>query len=318
MPKVSVILPAWNASITIARVLGAILAQDEPDFEIIVCDDGSSDGTADTCREFAEQDARIRLVTCGHAGVSAARNAGMDRACGAFVAFCDADDVPHPDWLSSMLALVEGVDLAACGYDAVDCVGRRQYGTEPLVPAEPQTRSAHEFTCDLFSNSLMYQGYVWNKLFRRELIERDEPLRFRTGITQNEDRLFVYEYLKRCDLVAVEGTARYSYFLSAPHGYKSSNVTELLAFHEMERDLAFRALSGEPVDDALFFLGKDVFRACVELLWAAHEAESLDTLRLKEHIDGLSGYRHCFANYPAEFQEKLAWALGETEATFGD
>lgn len=312
MPRVSVILPVYNASSTVGRAIKAVLAQDMPDFELIVCDDGSADDTFGVCRELLSDEYRAHLVMRGHGGVSTARNAGLRAASGEYVAFVDADDVPAPDWLSSLLELVDGADLAACGYSVLDQNGSVMYDTLQRVPAERVTLSADEFTSDLFSNRLMYQGYVWNKLFRRDLLEADEPVRFKRGIAFNEDRLFVYRYLGRCKTVAVSGTPCYAYCTTEPRtGYASSHATEISAFDEMAMDLIERIKDDEHLTEALYYLGKDTFRAVVELFLAAREEGDPDVLWLSERLADLKNYRKDFGDYPAEWREMMEHALAE-------
>lgn len=311
MPRVSVILPVYNAAQTVERALEALLAQDMPDFELIVCDDGSTDGSFEVCRAMLEDDYRAHLIMRGHGGVSSARNAGLRDAQSDFVAFVDADDVPAVDWLSSLLALVEGADLAVCGYEVLGADGAVAYDTTLRLDADRLDVSADEFTVALFSNRLMYQGYVWNKLFRRELIGAGErPVRFRRGIAYNEDRLFVYEYLKRCRTVAVSGRPCYAYRATAPRdGYRAAHATEISAFDEMAMDLIERIKDDEHLTDALHYLGKDTFRAVVELFCAAREDGNPDALWLGERLADLRGYRGEFADYPAEWREMMERAI---------
>lgn len=312
MPRVSVILPVYNAATVVGRAVEAVLAQDVDDFEFIVCDDGSTDGTFEVCRNLLSDEWRAHLVMRGHGGVSTARNAGLRSASGEYVAFVDADDVPAPNWLSSMLELIDGADLAACGYEVLGPDGSVEYDTLRRIPAGPMAISASEFTCDLFSNRLMYQGYVWNKLFRRDLLEKDEPVRFRRGVAFNEDRLFVYQYLKRCETVRVAGIPCYAYRASVPRtGYAPSHATEISAFDIMAMDLIERIKDDEHLTDALHYLGKDTFRAVVELYLAAREEGDPDALWLGERLDDLKSYRREFGDYPAEWRDKMKRALDE-------
>ncbi|MDE5750463.1 MAG: glycosyltransferase, partial [Duncaniella sp.] len=95
-PQVSIIVPAYNAAPYIGECLASIAAQTWRDFEVIVVDDGSTDGTADMTGEFCSHDPRFILVRAPHGGVSAARNLGIERARGEWIGFADADDCLHP------------------------------------------------------------------------------------------------------------------------------------------------------------------------------------------------------------------------------
>ena len=104
-PPVSVVIPAFNAESVIGETLGSVRAQTFRDFEVIVVDDGSRDGTADIVRRFCEKDPRFCLLEQGNRGTSAARNAGLERARGEFIAFLDHDDVWFPEKLARQVEL---------------------------------------------------------------------------------------------------------------------------------------------------------------------------------------------------------------------
>ena len=103
-PAISIIIPAFNRAYCLAATLNSVLAQTFTDFEIIVVDDGSTDGTAELARGFGE---RVRVVTQKNRGVSAARNAGIRLARGRWVAFQDSDDFWHPQKLARQMAVLQ-------------------------------------------------------------------------------------------------------------------------------------------------------------------------------------------------------------------
>ncbi|HKP27550.1 MAG TPA: glycosyltransferase family A protein [Dongiaceae bacterium] len=111
-PLVSVVVPAFNAAHTIAETLHSISQQTYRALEIVVVDDGSTDGTADIVRQHS--DPRLRLVAKANGGVASARNAGIRNSRGAFVAFIDADDLWHPTKIAKQLQvlLAGGPDMA--------------------------------------------------------------------------------------------------------------------------------------------------------------------------------------------------------------
>lgn len=114
---VSVVIPAFNAGATLARSIESLLDQTCSGWAAYVVDDGSTDGTAGIARAFAARDARVHLVTQDHGGESAARNAGLARATGAWLLFLDADDWIAPHHLERMT----GALAADPRLDAVHC-----------------------------------------------------------------------------------------------------------------------------------------------------------------------------------------------------
>jgi len=115
-PRVSVLMPCFNAAATVDEAVGSILDQSWTDFELVAVDDGSTDGTADRLQARAEGDVRVRLLRHAHAGLIEALNAGLAACRGELVARHDADDVAYPDRLQAQVELLEREpDLAAVG-----------------------------------------------------------------------------------------------------------------------------------------------------------------------------------------------------------
>jgi teichuronic acid biosynthesis glycosyltransferase TuaG len=110
---VSTITPSYNAEGYIAEAIGSVLGQTHHDWELIVVDDGSTDGTASVVKEFSDEDPRVRYLYRKNGGQAAARNTGIRAARGDLVAFLDADDLWLPERLEAQLAVMEetGVDL---------------------------------------------------------------------------------------------------------------------------------------------------------------------------------------------------------------
>ncbi len=117
MPGISVVLPAWNAEATLGEAIASILAQTEPDFELIVLDDGSTDATAAIAAAAAARDPRVRPVWLPHGGIVAALNHGLALARGAYVARMDADDLSAPGRLAAQRQALDAdpaLGLVAC------------------------------------------------------------------------------------------------------------------------------------------------------------------------------------------------------------
>ena len=308
MPLVSVIMPVYNMEDCVEDTARAVLTQTVDNLELIICDDGSMDDTLARCEGLAASDARVKVRSIAHGGVSRARNQGLVCARGNYVAFADADDLPLAGWLESLLETMEGSDLAVCGYEVHDSSGAFVRGTGRLKVS--RSMPAEEFLVALFSNELMYQGYVWNKLFRRDIIER-HGLRFDEGVVQNEDRLFVFEYLEHCDKVALGPDRAYVYRArTEPCPYRTALSTEIDAFDAMIERLRSLSRRGNVAERALFFAEKDCFRAYVELAAAAQEAGSPDALWLAEGARHLARYAGEFPEYPEAFHAKMQDVLG--------
>jgi teichuronic acid biosynthesis glycosyltransferase TuaG len=126
--KVTIVLPCWNSAARIKTTIKSVQAQTYSHWELIVVDDASEDNSISIVRELAEIDHRIQLVTLGHNGGAAiARNAGIERAHGDFIAFIDSDDIWLPDKLQTQLSFMEtrGIDVSHTSYRFIDEHGRR-------------------------------------------------------------------------------------------------------------------------------------------------------------------------------------------------
>ncbi|WP_369411346.1 glycosyltransferase family 2 protein [Phycobacter azelaicus] len=126
---VSVIMPVFNAEKTLTRAVASVQAQDYPDWELVLIEDGSSDGSADLCADLAAADPRIRVLRQSrNSGAAAARNAGLAQARGRYIAFLDADDEWLPEKLTSQLSFMEasGASFSYTGFWRQRGAQRRQ------------------------------------------------------------------------------------------------------------------------------------------------------------------------------------------------
>src|SRR5918999_4707877 len=115
VPRISVVVPIYNVEGFLRECLESVAAQTVGDLEVVMVDDGSTDGSAAIAREFAERDSRFRLLSQPNAGLSAARNTGIEAAEGEFLAFLDGDDVLPPNAYELLLGALEqtGSDFAS-------------------------------------------------------------------------------------------------------------------------------------------------------------------------------------------------------------
>lgn len=119
-PRVSVVMPVYNAQAYLAEAIGSVIAQSFPDWELLLVDDGSTDASRAIAADFAARDARIVPMSSapGRRGAAAARNAGIAAAQGDYVSFLDADDLYEPDMLATHVAALDADPEAAWLYGA--------------------------------------------------------------------------------------------------------------------------------------------------------------------------------------------------------
>ncbi|WP_156891499.1 glycosyltransferase family 2 protein [Agromyces subbeticus] len=142
MPDVvSVIMPTYNRLHVLARAMDSVLEQTAAVLELIVVDDGSTDGSVEYLRHRASADPRIKVIETAHAGAAAARNRGIEAAGGEFIAFQDSDDEWHPDFIERLLPHVRGrSDLVAFVSHSV----RFRDGSQMVVPRSAIERPERE------------------------------------------------------------------------------------------------------------------------------------------------------------------------------
>ena len=140
---VSIIVPIYNVKKFLDDCIGSILGSDYRDLEVILVDDGSTDGSGDVCDLWAARDQRVEVIHQANAGIAGARNAGMAAARGEYLLFVDGDDVIDRQMVGTLVAAIEGGD-----YDLAMVLGRSVTEDEAAVlaqgknePAAPATRT---------------------------------------------------------------------------------------------------------------------------------------------------------------------------------
>ena len=189
IPLISIIVPVYNAEKTLRQCVDSIQAQEYKDFELLLIDDGSKDGSPAICDEYAEKDARVRVFHKENGGVSSARNLGLDHAQAEWITFIDSDDEISNNYLCDIVDLRE--DIVLKGFqskknDIIDGV---------LI---------FEIDSDICDLTLLINKYVtnpilrcpWAKFYRKQIIDR---LRFLSGMRIGEDAWFVFNYISKCN-----------------------------------------------------------------------------------------------------------------------
>ena len=206
MKLISVIVPAYNVKPYLERCVNSIINQTYGNLEIILIDDGSTDGTEDLCDILAKQDKRIIVLHKSNGGLSDARNAGLEIATGDFISFIDADDYVELDMYEHMISEMEdeAISLVAVGFIVTDVDGKDNV----LAAQEKRKLTKEEALMDIFESGEMFPSSV-NKLYRRFIFEK---LRYVKGIV-NEDTEIIPKVIDICNFIMVLDKASYHYVL---------------------------------------------------------------------------------------------------------
>lgn len=193
-PCVTIIVPIYNAEATLRRCVESVLGQEFADFELILADDGSKDGSGALCDAFAQSDSRVRVIHKENSGVSDTRNQAMDQARGRYLQFLDADDWITPNATKLLVRAAEehGCDMVVSDFYRV--VGKRVSPKGDIDEDGPLTREG--YAAHMMEDPAdFYYGVLWNKLYRRELVEAHH-LRMDPDISWCEDFMFNLEYIR--------------------------------------------------------------------------------------------------------------------------
>jgi Glycosyltransferases involved in cell wall biogenesis len=209
MEKVSVIVPVYNGEERLKRCAESILNQDYPELELILVDDGSKDGSYALMRQFAERDPRVKAIHKENGGVSSARNRGLAEASGTYVQFADVDDWLPMDATKLLLREMEQ-------HDAEMVVGDFYRVVDGNVAQKGSIEKGGLLSLRDYADAMLlrpadlYYGVLWNKLYRRGIIEHFQ-IRMDESISYSEDMLFNLAYLRHVNTVAVLKAPVYYY-----------------------------------------------------------------------------------------------------------
>lgn len=205
---ISIIIPVYNAAQYIDQCLQSAIDQSYSDWECILVDDGSNDGSGAKCDEWCERDSRFRVIHQQNQGVSAARNNALSAVRGEWVTFIDSDDWVDSDYLTQMFNHSDGADLIVSGQNRFFYDGSKTiYMPDKTEVFVLNTDSAEKFNI-LNEKFLLYAPH--EKFFRTEII-RYNNLRYDENSSYGEDLQFVYQYLEHIASIATVNKAMYHY-----------------------------------------------------------------------------------------------------------
>lgn len=206
MPAISIVVPVYKAEKYLHRCVDSILSQTFADFEVLLIDDGSPDGSGLICDAYAERDSRVRVFHKKNGGVASARELGVQNAKGEYIIHADSDDWVEPDMLEEMFraARESNADMVICDY-FVEIGGVTKY-----VEQRPSGKTARDMQIDLLAGKL--HGSLCNKLVKRKCYE---GVHFIPEMTYEEDLLVNILILKSWSNVLYQPKAVYHYDYSA-------------------------------------------------------------------------------------------------------
>lgn len=203
---ISVIVAIYNMAPYLDRCIQSLLCQTYKDLEILLVNDGSTDGSRDICEKYRGMDSRIVLYDKDNGGISDARNYGLERSNGEYLAFVDPDDWIEDTFFNSLVDQMERekADIACVGFDYV-------YDEKYKMPDRrvKNTKMTQKQCMSHLCRNKWFTSHVWNKLYRREVFE---GIRFPCG-KNYEDIAVMHELIMSADIIMCSSEILYHYFM---------------------------------------------------------------------------------------------------------
>ena len=204
---ISIITPVFQSKRYLEKLINSILNQTYCDWELLLIDDGSTDGSAEICDRYAQKDKRIRVFHKSNGGVASARNQAMEMSRGEFLAFADSDDWVEPDWLGRLhtIAKEQKADIVVSDY-------YEEYPQKTIMRSKDDDSiivlNRKETLLLTFQNKIA--SYLWSMLIRRDIAqERFTPYR------AFEDYATVFAWMRHVNKAVILHTPLYHYRQSA-------------------------------------------------------------------------------------------------------
>ncbi len=275
--KVSVIIPVYNCKDYLSRAVDSVIIQkDFFENEIILVDDGSTDGSADICDKYATEYENITVIHQANAGVSVARNNGILNAQGEWIFFLDSDDYVLKDAFENML--VQGdADIICAKHDS---------NVSDSPDFEPYVSTGIYRVSDirdemnwLLASSNQFFYTCWSKLFRRSLIINN-CVEFPAGQKYAEDMVFVYSYLLHCNTISLVKEKAYYYFVNEDNATSVVvNSFDVMFFIYNWKNDYFKKVECDSVKIKSWLESSFLFKAFFSIKTAAEHLKGMKAIR---------------------------------------
>lgn len=203
MPKLSIIIPVYNASAYIKQCIDSLYKQKFTDWELILVNDGSTDNSEKLCKEYANNDERVVLICQENAGVSTARNAGINQAKGKYITFVDADDYMGDGFLTPMED-DNDEDVIFTQYLCFDHKGTNEGENIKPTATLSDIKGVKKYLSDWLHQNIMRTP--WGKFIKKEIIADS---RFPIGQKIGEDSVFMFKVLSQAKTIKTVERATY-------------------------------------------------------------------------------------------------------------
>lgn len=315
---ISIIIPVYNKGKYLERCIESILCQNFNNWELILVDDGSTDGSGLICDKYAAQDSRIKAIHKKNGGVSSARNIGIQNANGTYLVFCDADDTITTNALQVLYDAMNnhGADLVVGGFRSIALNAERntKIVQNQLIRQEisvDKTNIKEKLSFFWQENNMMS---AWGKIFRSDIIYKNN-ITFSEDLVVLEDFCFVLDYLNHIDKILSVKEVIYNYYSNGDViGYLSRSradyVDDVIKADQKLHEFINRY--DLTCEDELWYSFSDNYRAAYESLWtlkASGITERIRKYRRISHILKLDSYKRLNRSKKQQYSKFRYYAL---------
>ncbi|MCR5253492.1 MAG: glycosyltransferase [Treponema sp.] len=169
---ISVIIPVYNVEKFLVKCIDSVISQSYTNLEILLIDDGSTDGSGKICDSYAQKDNRIKVIHKINGGLSSARNLGLDNASGEYIAFIDSDDFVKKNFIQILYErlIIDKSDISVCNFERIDESGN-SISEFPLIKSEEKMiQNRKEFWESFFHHGAV-NVVAWNKLYKKKIFD---------------------------------------------------------------------------------------------------------------------------------------------------
>lgn len=285
---ISVVLSVYNTGKYLSKAMEALMNQTFTDFEIIIVDDGSTDGSDKICEQEKENRKQVRVFHKSNGGLSSARNFGIEHANGQYIIFPDPDDWVEPNYLEKLVEISKKADLAICGhFDEMD--GKTRIWNREAKPCILD----NEMAMEVLMMPSQYCGYAWNKLYNLSVI-KDNNLRFDTELGMVQDLHFAVRYFQLIKTVAYDPIPLYHY--NHDSGGVTASYTPLTP-RKISGLLTYKKI-GEMTEKNYPNVAKLAYSSLCNMslqdIYIYHRSAMNDKVVLKKLISIVKEYKSCY------------------------
>lgn len=310
---ISIIVPVYNTKKYLKRCIRTILEQTYSNLEVILVDDGSSDGSGIICDEFAKKDNRVIVVHKENEGQGVARNVALDIARGDLIGFVDSDDYILPDMYMSLYSAMKqyNADMSVCAVINDHIIKKTAMHTLP----NPKTYNTKELLVSYISEPFV-RAIMPNKLFKKELWE---GIRFSRSVAREDEEL-LYKVYSRCNKAVHIGTAKYIQFIR-PNSLEQSKFSDAkLSTIDSTRNIKEYVISNYP-DSAIYtqlWMARSYFGTMEDIATSSNYKEYMNSYyEIKQMLaDDLNRIKHQAKNIDAEIFKKLSEPISNEKLFF--